>query len=143
RRAFGGGLAQQIAPGIIAVAVAPVFGVAVGKDLGAIRPGVLGGDQAVERVVGERLVSGLVAVMRDSIDIAVVAIAQVEIIAAIQQIAPTGVTVCGYRAAAAGHHAAGLQADIVHRGVRDPAKSAALSADESGERVMGAVGCSG
>src|SRR5205807_10264235 len=90
-RAFGGGLAQQIAAGIIAVAVAPVFGVAVGKDLGAIGPGVLGGDQPVERVVGERLVSGLVAVMRDSIDIAVIAVAQVEVIAAIQQIAPTGV----------------------------------------------------
>src|SRR5205807_8877974 len=72
---------------------------------------------------------------------AVIAVAQVEVIAAIQQIAPTGVAVGGYRAAAAGHHAAGLQADIVHHGVRDPAKPAALPADKPGERVMPAVGC--
>src|SRR5437762_6305447 len=139
-RALGWGLTQEVAPGFVVVAIAPVLGMTIRKDHGAVRPGVLRRGQPVERIIGERLVSRLVTVMRDSIDIAVVAIAQVEVIAKVHQLAPTVVAVCRYGPQAAGGHAAGLQAGIVHRRTGDPVKPATLSTHKTRERVVWTVG---
>src|ERR1700694_1859417 len=80
--------------------------------------------------------------MRDPINIAVVAIAQMEVITAIQYLAPTVVAVGGYGSDAAGGHAAGLQTDIIDSVIVDH-KSITLSTDEAGERAVRAVGCRG
>ncbi len=71
--AFSNGFVGEIAPGVIAVAVAPVFGLVQIRVLAVqSRAGVLGGGEAVQRIVGKRLVAGVVFVIGDAPDIAVV-----------------------------------------------------------------------
>ena len=76
----GDGLRQQVAPGVVPVAVAPVLGLAVDGDGRAVGARVLRGGQPVQLIVREGLVAGVLAVVEDSPDIAVVPVAQVEVI---------------------------------------------------------------
>src|SRR5262249_13127264 len=56
-------LGHQVAPGVVGVAVAPKFGLAVDCVLAAVGSCVLGGDQPVQGVVSEGLVSAVIAVV--------------------------------------------------------------------------------
>ena len=66
-RALGHLFLIEIAPGIVDIAVAPVFGLATGKFRAAIRSGILRRNQAVERIIGKRLVAAGVAVVGDAV----------------------------------------------------------------------------
>ena len=72
RTAFRDGLVDEIAPGIVPVTVAPVFGFAVYGAGRAVGPGVLGRGQAVELVIRERLCPVRVFVVGDRHYVAVV-----------------------------------------------------------------------
>jgi hypothetical protein len=131
RRAFGHTLAQQVPPGIVVVAVAPVLGMTVEKSLGAVGSGVLRRGQPVQRIVSKRLIAALVAIVGDAPDVSVVAAAQVEVVVKIQHIAPAIHAVGRNCASVAGSHAAGLEPIVVNMNERisDPAKAVALTAD--------------
>ncbi len=64
---------EQIAPGVIAVAVAPVLGLVLQNFSRAIRSRILRRGQAVQRIVGESLVAARgVFVIGDAKNISVV-----------------------------------------------------------------------
>jgi hypothetical protein len=97
RRAFGWCLGQQIAPGVLRVAIAPELRFAIQHGDRAVGSRVLRRHQAVERVVGEALISGSVFVVGNAPDIAVVSIAIVEVVVRLKRVAlgETGMfTVC-------------------------------------------------
>lgn len=77
---LGDCFSQQVAPGVIGVAVAPVFGLVLQDFCVAIGPGVLGGSHAVQPVIGEGLVAVGVFVISDAEDVPVVAVAFVKVI---------------------------------------------------------------
>jgi hypothetical protein len=74
RAALGDGLLQQVAPGVVAVRVAPVFGLVLENFRGAICSCILRRNETVQRVISKRLVAavGCVFVIDDSEDIAIV-----------------------------------------------------------------------
>ena len=59
RRTLGDALAQQVAPGIVTVAVAPVLGLAVDRCCGAVGSSILRRDEPVQRIVREGLITYL------------------------------------------------------------------------------------
>jgi hypothetical protein len=63
RSALGDALPQQIAPGIIRVAVAPVLGFSIQRGGSTICAGILGRGQPVQRVIGKALVAAAVFVV--------------------------------------------------------------------------------
>src|SRR5260370_40575167 len=101
----------------------------VRRSLCAIRSGVLRGRQPVQRVITEALVATGVFVIGDAPDVAVIARAQVEVIADGEQ------RLAGRRR----RHVYGLQALVVTEGVGDPGKAAVLAADEAGNLAVRSV----
>src|SRR5579864_5989456 len=79
--ALGDRLLKQVAPGIVAVSIAPIFRQIVYRLLGAIGSSVLRRDQTIKGIVREGLVAAAVAVIGNPENIAIIAVAQVEVIA--------------------------------------------------------------
>src|SRR5262249_28445596 len=132
----GDGLREQVAPGVVPVAVAPVLGLAVDGGGRAVDARVLRGGQPVQLIVGETLVARVLAVVEDSPDIAVVPVAQVEVIGDVKHISLIGgnrVRAVRWQAGGAGSHTTGLKALVIAEGVADAGKAGRLAAKETGE----------
>src|SRR5262249_5657356 len=119
--AFCDRLLQPVAPGVVTIAVSPVFGLAVDSMLGAIGADSLGRDEPVQRVVGEGLVTAVIAIVGNAEDIAVISVAQVEVIADGED---------ALRRRRGGHEHL-LQALVVTEAVGDAHETRALAADEA------------
>ncbi len=81
RAAFSNCFSQQVAPGVVGVAVAPVFGLVLQHFGRAIGPGILRRGHPIQPIIGEGLVAVGFFVIGDAIDVAVVAVAEMEVIA--------------------------------------------------------------
>jgi len=63
---------DQIAPRVVGVGIAPELFVAAQNIHRAVRSGILGGDDPVQRIISKSLVAGVVFVIGDAKDVAVI-----------------------------------------------------------------------
>ena len=131
------GLVEQIAPRVVRVGVAPEFLVTAEHVDRAVGSGILGGDEAVQRVIGESLVASGVFVIGDAKDVTVVrarcTVAHVEVISDREH----------SLAGRVGRHVYRLKAFVVSERVVNPGKACAVAADKAGQSAVRAISGAG
>jgi len=113
---------------VAAVAVAPVLGLAVYGGGGAVRSRVLCGEQAVQRIVGERLVAIAVAIVVNAVDVAVVRAAARGAVAGMKVIADRKDGLAGRRS----RHGERLETLVVAEAAGDGRRPAAAAQEARG-----------